>query len=178
MGWASTGAKKLSRTGAMPIGYVKDTPMKTLAEFIQRLQDEPEFEKRAQAFDNGEDLMAFVQSEGYDFTLEELAIEFKRGAQGRTEADAPAPASREAGGETGGEPQEAVFPGPSEALPPIEPATARPRRDGAAETRGHPPAPLPQREPEGESPEAAPRIGGRHRGFSSQRLKSVSGEDA
>ncbi len=42
--------------------------MKTLGEFIQRLQDDAAFEKKAQAFDNGDELMAFVKTEGYDFT--------------------------------------------------------------------------------------------------------------
>ena len=35
--------------------------MKTLGEFIQRLQADPAFEKQAQAFDNGDELMAFVK---------------------------------------------------------------------------------------------------------------------
>ena len=70
--------------------------MKTVGEFIQRLQEDAVFEKRAQAFDNGDELMAFVRLEGYDFTLEQLMDEFKQGAKLRAEADgmAPAPTDR------------------------------------------------------------------------------------
>ena len=39
------------------------------------------FEKQAQAFDNGDDLMAFVRREGYDFTLEQLMDEFEPGGE-------------------------------------------------------------------------------------------------
>ena len=68
--------------------------MKTLAEFIQRLQDDPAFEKQAQAFDHGDDLIAFVKREGYDFTLEQLMSEFERGEElpAETGGLAPAPA--------------------------------------------------------------------------------------
>ena len=37
--------------------------MKTLEEFIQRLQDDAAFEKQAQSFNQGDDLMAFVKRE-------------------------------------------------------------------------------------------------------------------
>jgi predicted ribosomally synthesized peptide with nif11-like leader len=65
--------------------------MKTLGEFIQRLQDDAAFEEKAQAFDNGDELMAFVKSEGYDFTLEQLTGAFKQNAQLPPEADDMAP---------------------------------------------------------------------------------------
>ena len=54
--------------------------MKTLGEFLQRLEDDSAFEKKAQAFNNGDELMAFVKSEGYDFTLEQLTSAFKQRA--------------------------------------------------------------------------------------------------
>ena len=53
--------------------------MKTLGEFLQRLENDSLFEKKAQAFNNGDELMAFVESEGYDFTLEELTMPSSRG---------------------------------------------------------------------------------------------------
>ena len=67
--------------------------MKTLGEFLQRLENDSLFEKQAQAFNNGDELMAFVESEGYDFTLEELTSAFKQKAQlpPETEDTAPAP---------------------------------------------------------------------------------------
>jgi predicted ribosomally synthesized peptide with nif11-like leader len=152
--------------------------MKTLEEFIQRLQDDAAFEKRAQAFDNGEELMAFVKSEGYDFTLEQLTIEFKQGAQGRTSAGEMAPAPGEAGAATGRRRQEAAFPGRPEAFPNGEPGTAVPKSGSPAFTREQPSEALPTAEPEEESPEALPRVGGgRHRGFSRQRLKPIPGEN-
>jgi predicted ribosomally synthesized peptide with nif11-like leader len=60
-------------------GHQVDTgeaPQKTLKDFIQRLQNDPEFEKKAQVFENNEEFMAFVRSEGYDFNLDELLKEF------------------------------------------------------------------------------------------------------
>lgn len=52
--------------------------MKTVEEFIQRLQKDPEFEQKAQAYENSDDFMGFVKSEGYDFTLDQLLSEFKQ----------------------------------------------------------------------------------------------------
>ena len=68
--------------------------MKTLEEFIQRLQDDPAFEKQAQAFDHGDDLIAFVKRQGYDFTLEQLMSEFERGEKLPAETGGLAPARR------------------------------------------------------------------------------------
>lgn len=48
-------------------------PRKTVEEFIQRLQDDPEFELTARAFENNDDFLEFVKNEGYDFTLDQLA---------------------------------------------------------------------------------------------------------
>jgi predicted ribosomally synthesized peptide with nif11-like leader len=152
--------------------------MKTLEEFIQRLQDDAAFEKRAQAFDNGEDLMAFVKSEGYDFTLEQLAVEFKQEAKLRTEAGEMAPAPRVAGASTGRMRKEAEVSRQPDAFPTGETSTALPKSGSQDFTRGQPSGGLRTPGPEGESREELPRIGGgRHRGFSSLRLKSIPGEE-
>jgi predicted ribosomally synthesized peptide with nif11-like leader len=152
--------------------------MQTLEEFIQRLQDDAAFEKQAQAFDNGEELMAFVKSEGYDFTLEQLTIEFKQGAKLRTEAGEMAPAPRDAGASTGPMQKDAEFPGKPEAFPNGEKSTALPKSGSHDFTRGQPSGGLQTPEPEEKSPEELPRVGGgRHRGFSPQRLKSIPGEE-
>jgi predicted ribosomally synthesized peptide with nif11-like leader len=50
--------------------------MKTIEEFIQRLRNEPEFEQRAHSYENSDDFVAFVKSEGYDFTLDQLLDQF------------------------------------------------------------------------------------------------------
>ena len=152
--------------------------MKSLEEFIQRLQDDAAFEKRAQAFDNGEELMVFVKSEGYDFTLEQLTIEFKQGAKLRTEAGEMAPAPRDAGASTGRMQKDAEFPRKPEAFPNGEKSTALPKSRSHDFTRGQPSGELQTPEPEEKSPEELPRVGGgRHRGFSPQRLKSIPGEN-
>ena len=51
--------------------------MKTVEEFMQRLQDDPEFELQAQAYENNDEFMNFVKSAGYDFTLDQLLDKFK-----------------------------------------------------------------------------------------------------
>lgn len=53
--------------------------MKTVDEFIHRLQNDPEFEQRAQSYDNSDDFMEFIKGEGYDFTLDQLLDEFNNG---------------------------------------------------------------------------------------------------
>ena len=50
----------------------------TLEAFIQRLEQDPEFERQAQSFDNNDDFMEFVRKAGYDFTLDELTASFKQ----------------------------------------------------------------------------------------------------
>jgi predicted ribosomally synthesized peptide with nif11-like leader len=159
--------------------------MKTLREFIQRLQDDPAFEKMAQAFDNGDELMAFVKREGYDFNLEQLTREFKHGAKSPTEADEVAPATTDVRASTPPRPDDAAFPRKPEAIPPSEQRTALPKSGSGDFTRGQPGVGL--QKPMGEmpsqgtaekSPGELPRVGGgRHRGFSPQRLKSISVED-
>jgi predicted ribosomally synthesized peptide with nif11-like leader len=159
--------------------------MKTLGEFIQRLQDDPAFEKKAQAFDNGNDLMAFVKREGYDFTLEQLTIKFKQGAKLPTEAGGMAPAPTDVVASTPPRPVDAAFPRKPEAIPPSEPSTALPKNGSGDFTREQPGVGLQkamgEMPPQGtaeKSPGELPRVGGgRHRGFSPQRLKSISGED-
>ena len=152
--------------------------MKTLEEFIQRLRDDAAFEKRAQAFDNGEDLMAFVKSEGYDFTLEQLTVEFKQEAKLRTEAGKMAPAPGDAGASTGRMRKEAEFPRKPEAFPNGETSPALPKSGSQDLTREQPSGGLQTPGPEEESPEELPRIGGgRHRGFSCLRLKSIPEEE-
>jgi predicted ribosomally synthesized peptide with nif11-like leader len=143
--------------------------MKTLTEFIQRLQDDPAFEKQAHAFEHGDELIAFVKRQGYDFTLDQLMSEFER--------------EEKVTAETGG-------PAPADARPSIEPlrhpeapaggaSAASPLETGHS---GSTPAPPLERLPPPEA-EEEPRVGlfrgsgGRHRGFSPQRLKSLSEED-
>ena len=42
--------------------------MKTGVEFIQRMQEDAEFRRKVNAWLNGEERLAFLKSEGYDFT--------------------------------------------------------------------------------------------------------------
>ena len=90
--------------------------MKTLEEFIQRLQDDAAFEKQAQAFDHGDDLMAFVKREGYDFTLEQLMSEFEQGEKLPAETGGMAPAPADVSASTPPRPDDAEFPRKPEAL--------------------------------------------------------------
>ena len=159
--------------------------MKTLRAFIQRLQDDPAFEEKAQAFDNGNDLMAFVKREGYDFNLEQLANEFKQRGKLPTEAGEVAPAPMTINASTPPRPDDAAFPRKPEAIPPSEPSIALPKSGSSDFTREQPGVglqkPMGEMPPQGtaeKSPGELPRVGGgRHRGFSPQRLKSISGED-
>jgi predicted ribosomally synthesized peptide with nif11-like leader len=159
--------------------------MKTLREFIQRLQDDPAFEKKAQAFDNGDELMAFVKREGYDFNLEQLTSEFKHRAKLPTEAGGIAPAPTDVRASTPPRPVDAAFPRKPEAIPTSEQSTALPKSGSGDFTREQPGVglqkPMGEMPPQGtaeKSPGELPRVGGgRHRGFSPQRLKSISVED-
>ena len=160
--------------------------MKTLREFIQRLQDDAAFEKKAQAFDNGDDLMAFVKREGYDFTLEQLTNEFKHRAKLPAEAGGIAPAPTDARASTPPRPGDAAFSRKPEAIPPSEQSMGLPESGSGDFTREQPGGgfqkPMGEMPPQGtaeKSPGELPRVGGgRHRGFSPQRLKSISVEDA
>ena len=159
--------------------------MKTLEEFIQRLQDDPAFEKQAQAFDHGDDLIAFVKREGYDFTLEQLMSEFERGEKLPAETGGLAPAPADVSPSPPPRPDEPEFPRQPEVLSSRESATDLPKRGNDDFTREQPLERLPQPKEAMPPPEAEeePRAGlfrgggGRHRGFSPQRLKSISEED-
>ncbi len=160
--------------------------MKTLAEFIQRLQKDAEFEKQAQTFEHGDDLIAFVRREGYDFTLEQLVhgLEQAEKLPAETGGMAPAPADMSASPPPG--PDEAEFPRKPEALFSPERGTDLPKRGNDDFTREQPLERLPQPQAGMPPPEAEeePRAGlfrgggGRHRGFSPQRLKSISEGDS
>ena len=159
--------------------------MKTLEEFIQRLQDDAAFEKQAQSFNHGDELMAFVKREGYDFTLEQLMSEFEPGEKLLTETGGMAPAPADMSASTPPGPDEAEFPRKPEALSSPERGTALPKRGNDDFTREPPLERLPQ--PMGAMPPPEPEEGlraglfrgggGRHRGFSPQRLKSISEEE-
>jgi predicted ribosomally synthesized peptide with nif11-like leader len=76
--------------------------MKTVEDFIHRLHHDPEFEQKAQAYEDSDEFMNFVKSEGYDFTLDQLLDMFKYeevtepdeevAAPGEPESPAAAPA--------------------------------------------------------------------------------------
>jgi predicted ribosomally synthesized peptide with nif11-like leader len=167
----------------VPIGYVKEVIMKTLGEFIQRLQVDAAFEKQAQAFDNGDELMAFVRGEGYDFTLDQLTDEFQREAQLRAEAgdEAPAPKDESASSPPGPEDPEIST------QPEVSPNRAENAALGEGENRDSAPGPPEQKaqEPPTALPPPGPTPaglfrggGGRHRGFSPERLKSGAVEES
>ena len=98
--------------------------MKTLATFIQRLQDDPAFEKQAHAFDNGDDLIAFVKRQGYDFTLEQLMSEFARAEKLPAETGGPPPPA-DISASPPPRPDEPEFPRHPEVLVSPESATSR-----------------------------------------------------
>lgn len=159
--------------------------MKTLGEFIQRLQDDPAFEQRAQTFVEADELLAFVQREGYDFTLEQLANAFKNQAKLPAEAGAMAPAPTDVRASAPPGTVDAALPRMPEAFPPREQRAALPKTGNRDFI--HEPPEVGLQEPKGEMPsqetsEKSPGEllrggGGRHRGFSPQRLKSISVDD-
>jgi predicted ribosomally synthesized peptide with nif11-like leader len=160
--------------------------MKTLEEFIQRLEDDAAFEKQAQSFNHGDDLMAFVKREGYDFTLEQLMREFAPEEKLPAETTDMAPAPADISASTPPRPDEAEFPRKPEALSNPARGMALPKRGNDDFTR----EPLRERLPQPKQalpppgPEKVPPGGffrgggGRHRGFSPQRLRSISEEDS
>jgi predicted ribosomally synthesized peptide with nif11-like leader len=159
--------------------------MKTVAEFIQRLRDDPAFEKQAQAFEHGDDLIAFGKRQGYDFTLEQLMSEFEREEELPAETGGPAPAPADVSPSPPLKPDEAEFPRQPEA-PASGESPASPLETGHCGFIPEPPLEtVPQpKEAMPPEPEEEPRAGlfgsggGRHRGFSPQRLKSISEEDS
>lgn len=160
--------------------------MKTVEEFIQRLQDDPAFEKQAHAFDNGDDLLAFAMLQGYDFTLEQLTREFERGEKSAAATDDPAPPPADISAAPSPHPDEPEFSSQPEVFSGPESLTSRLDTGNDDLTREPPLERLPQPEetmPPAEA-EEEPRAGlfrgggGRHRGFSPQRLKSTPEEDS
>src|SRR5665647_3506584 len=101
--------------------------MKTLEEFIQRLQDDAAFEKQAQSFNHSDELMAFVKREGYDFTLEQLMSEFEPGEKLPPETTGMAPAPADMSALTPPRPGEPEFPRKPETLSSGERGTALPK---------------------------------------------------
>ena len=55
----------------------REESMKTIEEFMRRLQNDPEFEQKANAFEDSDEFMNFVRNEGYDFSLDQLMVLFK-----------------------------------------------------------------------------------------------------
>ena len=160
--------------------------MKTLEQFVQRLQDDAAFEKQAQTFVTGDTLMAFVKREGYNFTLEQLTGKFKQAAKSPTATGDIAPAPTGAKAPTPPRPNDPVLPRKPEAFPNAEKSAALLKKESDDFTREQPGEGL--QKPKGEMPSLGPaekspgdlfRVGGgRHRGFSPQRLKSILGEDS
>ena len=105
--------------------------MKTLGEFLQRLEDDSLFEKKAQAYNNGDELMAFVESEGYDFTLEQLTNAFKQRANLPPQAEVTAPAPPDVSASTPPRPEVTAFPVSPAALPQGETSAASPKNRSA-----------------------------------------------
>jgi predicted ribosomally synthesized peptide with nif11-like leader len=157
--------------------------MKTVAEFIQRLQDDPAFEKQAQAFEHGDDLIAFVKRQGYDFTLEQLMSEFEREEGLPAETGGPAPAPADASPAPPLKPDEGELPRRPE-TPAAGESAASPLETGLGGFTPEPPLERAPQPKEAMPPEAEeePRAGlfgsggGRHRGFSPERLRSTSEE--
>jgi predicted ribosomally synthesized peptide with nif11-like leader len=157
--------------------------MKTLGEFLQRLEDDSGFEKKAQAYNNGDELMAFVKGEGYDFTLEQLTKAFKERANLPPQAESLAPARPEVSAPTPPRPEVTTFPGSPAPLPQGETGATSPKNL----TANFPPRQELPELPEAISPQNLEEKstgglfgggGGRHRGLSPERLKNVVAEDS
>jgi predicted ribosomally synthesized peptide with nif11-like leader len=160
--------------------------MKTLGEFLQRLEDDSGFEKKAQAYNNGDELMAFVKGEGYDFTLEQLTRAFKERADLPPRAKSLAPARPNVSASTPPRPEVTTFPGSPAALPQGETSATAPKNLTANFPREQPrqelpelPGAMPPKNPEEKSTGGLfGGGGGRHRGLSPERLKNVVAEDS
>jgi predicted ribosomally synthesized peptide with nif11-like leader len=159
--------------------------MKTLEAFIQRLHDDPAFEKQAQAFDHGDDLIAFVKREDYDFTLEELMSEFERAEKSPGQTGDPAPPPVDVSPSPAPIPDEAEFPRQPDTLSSEKSGTDLPKEMNTGFTPKPPLETVPQPMAAMPPPETAaePRAGlfrgggGRHRGFAPERLKATSEEE-
>jgi hypothetical protein len=159
--------------------------MKTVEAFIQRLQDDAAFEKEAQAFVTGDELMAFVQRAGYDFTLEQLMDKFQHEAKSHSEAGETAPSPTEVKASTPRIPDEAPVPKEAEVFSHGANHAASPEngshdysRQQAGEEMQTPPRAMFPPGAAGKAPLEFVRAGGgRHRGFSPQRLKYSAAEE-
>ena len=157
--------------------------MKTLGEFLQRLEDDSIFEKNAQAYNNGDELMAFVKGEGYDFTLEQLTKAFKERANLPPRAEGLAPARPDVSAATLPRPEVTTFPGSPAALPQGETSATSPKNLTANFPPRQEPPELPGAIPPQNLEEKSTGGlfgggGGRHRGLSPERLKNVVAEDS
>jgi Nif11 domain len=159
--------------------------MKTLGEFLQRLEDDPLFENQAQAFNSGDELMAFVESEGYDFTLAQLTSAFKQRGNLPPEGDAAVPAPPEVSTPTQPTPEVTACLVSPATSPPADTITALPNQESAGLPREQSGPEV--RELQGVMPAKALAEklsglfrggGGRHRGFSPERLKNAPEEDS
>ncbi len=101
--------------------------MKTLGAFLQRLEDDVGFENEARAFNQGDDLMAFVKSKGYDFSLDELTTAFKQRENLPPEAENLAPAPPILSASPPPAPEVTPFPAGPPALPHGETSAASPK---------------------------------------------------
>jgi hypothetical protein len=166
--------------------------MKTLGEFLQRLENDSLFEKNAQAYQDGDELMAFVESEGYDFTLEQLTNAFKQREKLPAQAERTVPSPPDVSAftpprpeVTASAPPEAegtAFPVSPAAFPQNATGVASPKDESADFPRERP------REEQKELPgEMSPKDlaqklfkggGGRHRGFSPERIKNAFEEES
>ena len=159
--------------------------MKTLVEFIQRLQNDAAFEKQAQSYNYGDDLIAFVKREGYDFTLEQLMGEFDRAEKSPAETGGLAPPPAYVSPSPPPRSDETEFLRQPETLSSQEGGTDLPKEGNNDFTRKQILERVPRPQEAMPLPEAEeePRAGlfggggGRHRGFSPERLKSTSEEE-
>ena len=160
--------------------------MKTLGEFLQRLEDDSVFEKKAQAFNQGDELMAFVKTRGLRFhpgTTNQCL-------PGKGEFTSPGP-----GPDAGAPGRQRPHPGEARGRGVCQEPGSPPPGDTSKASPNQGSADLPREQAKQELQELKEAMppkdreekslgglfrggGGRHRGFSSQRLKNVLGEDS
>jgi predicted ribosomally synthesized peptide with nif11-like leader len=159
--------------------------MKTLDDFIQRLEDDAAFEQQAQALVTEDDLMAFVHGEGYDFTLKQLTEKFQPGGKPASEAEAASPASIKDAAPNPQRADEAAVPAGPAIFAPGGQNPALPKSKSQDSTLAHPPPEVQKTlvaaltpGPEEKMPEEISRAGGgRHRGISLHRMKCLTREE-
>jgi hypothetical protein len=156
--------------------------MKTLGEFLQRLEDDSLFEKNAQAYQDGDELMAFVESEGYDFTLEQLTNAFKQRENLPAQAGITVPSPSDVSASTPTRPEGTAFPVSPAAVPQNATGVASPKEGSADFPRERPREEQKELPGEMSSKKLAQKLfkggGGRHRGFSPERIKNAFEEDS